>query len=119
MLAPIDAWMHINIKTLIIHRYTVLRHTLVAVVCSSFVDSVSQRETENARGVLGRSKQARNTACVDTKHTHTRSLPCSNWAAQHRHTFIFSGEGGRVGKEGEKTNGGGVYGLRDNEEEGM
>lgn len=113
--------MHINIKTLIIHRDTLCLDTdththtlaaLVAVVCSSFVDSVSQRETENARGVLGRSKQARNTACVDTKHTHTCSLPCSNWAVQHRHTFIFSGEGGRVEKEGEKTNGkkkGGVW----------
>lgn len=59
-------------------------------VCSSFVDSVSQRETENAGGVLGRSKQARNTARADAKHTHTytHSLPCSNWAALRRHTHM-------------------------------
>ena len=65
------------------------------VVCSSFVDSVSQRETENAGGVLGRSKQARNT---DTKHTHTHthtvSLAVIGQCCADILTYIFSGEGG-------------------------
>lgn len=54
-------------------------------VSSSFVDSVSQRETENAGGVLGRSKQARNTARVDAKHTQTQTH-----TSTHKHTVSLA-----------------------------
>lgn len=43
---------------------------------------------------LGRSKQAGNTARVDTKHTHRVSLAVIGQHCADILTYIFSGEGG-------------------------
>ena len=62
VLAHIHAPMHININVLIsfththththTHTYAALAALVNSVVCGSFVDSVSQRETGNAGGVF-------------------------------------------------------------------
>ena len=68
------------------------------------MDSVSQRETENALGALGRSKQAGKTASKHT-HTHTGSLAVIGQHCTDLHTYSLEEEGVRREEGGRKRRG--------------